>query len=299
MRGRRGWLSRRALEGRPSEALSRPGWWLVPLWIMAMLLGLGILATMAMSLHVYRDGIIVADQWTVTNYTRFLFDRYYLGILFTTTLMGVTVVLLTLLLGYAPAYLIARAEHQKGLLLALTLSPILLPAVIRAFSWTYVLSGSGLVNRLLEPWNVSVSLMHNRVGVIIGLTHVFLPFMIVSLLSAMEQIDTTLEEAAEGLGASRWIVLRRIVLPLSVPGVAAGSLLVLTLTVASYITPAMLGSRRDPVIAETIFDVFYGAGNWPFGTAIAMLVLVYAIGVIVLYMHLLQRDEAAGRDLRA
>ena len=80
-------------------------------------------------------------------------------------------------------------------------------------------------------------------------------------------------------------------LPLSVPGVAAGSLLVFTLCVASYITPAMLGSRQDPVIAETIFDVFAGAGNWPFGAAIAILVLVYSIMAIVLYMRLLQREE--------
>jgi putative spermidine/putrescine transport system permease protein len=262
--------------------------WLVPLWGVALLLGMAILATAIMSLHPHREGIIVSNEWTIENYTRFLFDRYYLRVLATTTGVGIIVVLLTLVLGYAPAYLIARAEGQKGLMIALTISPIFVPSIIRAFSWTYVLSGSGLLNRMLGVFDLSLPVMYTPAATIIGLTHVLLPFMIISLLSAIEHIDETLEEAAVGLGASRWTVLRRIVFPLSLPGVAAGSLLVFTLTVASYITPATLGRRQDPVIAETIFDVFHGAGNWPFGSAIAVLVLLFVMVAIVVYMQLLQ-----------
>ena len=263
-------------------------YWLIPLWGVAVLLGMAILATAIMSLHPHREGIIVSDEWTIANYTRFLFDRYYIRVLITTTGVGIIVVLLTLVFGYAPAYLIARAEGQKGLMIALTISPIFVPSIIRAFSWTYVLSGSGVVNRVLGIFDLSLPVMYTPVATIIGLTHVLLPFMIISLLSAIEHIDQTLEEAAVGLGASRWTVLRRIVLPLSLPGVAAGSLLVFTLTVASYITPATLGRRQDPLIAETMFDVFHGAGNWPFGSAIAMLVLLYVMVAIIVYMRLLQ-----------
>ena len=263
-------------------------YWLIPLWGVAMLLGMAILATAIMSLHPHREGIIVSDEWTIANYTRFLFDRYYIRVLTTTTGVGIIVVLLTLVFGYAPAYLIARAEGQKGLMIALTISPIFVPSIIRAFSWTYVLSGSGVVNRVLGIFDLSLPVMYTPVATIIGLTHVLLPFMIISLLSAIEHIDQTLEEAAVGLGASRWTVLRRIVFPLSLPGVAAGSLLVFTLTVASYITPATLGRRQDPLIAETMFDVFHGAGNWPFGSAIAMLVLLYVMVAIIVYMRLLQ-----------
>jgi putative spermidine/putrescine transport system permease protein len=263
-------------------------YWLIPLWGVAVLLGMAILATAIMSLHPHREGIIVSDEWTIANYTRFLFDRYYIRVLTTTTGVGIIVVLLTLVFGYAPAYLIARAEGQKGLMIALTISPIFVPSIIRAFSWTYVLSGSGVVNRVLGIFDLSLPVMYTPVATIIGLTHVLLPFMIISLLSAIEHIDQTLEEAAVGLGASRWTVLRRIVFPLSLPGVAAGSLLVFTLTVASYITPATLGRRQDPLIAETMFDVFHGAGNWPFGSAIAMLVLLYVMVAIIVYMRLLQ-----------
>ena len=272
----------------------RPVWWLIPLRGMAILLALAFVATIVMSLHPHREGIIIYEGWTIDNYTRFLFDAYYLRVLGTTTVVGVSVVCLTLVLGYAPAYFIARAQRWKGLLIALTITPIFIPSVIRVFSWTYMLGGSGLINSALEGLGLidaPLALVYNRTGMIIGLTHVFLPFMILSLLASIDKIDSALEEAAEGLGASRWTVLRRVVLPLSVPGVAAGSLLVFTLCVASYITPAMLGSRRDPVIAETIFDVFSGAGNWPFGTAIAMLVLVYALAAIVLYLRLMQREE--------
>ena len=127
----------RRLVGRPArprlDLFGRQVWWLIPLWVMTAVLALAILATLVMSLHLYRDGIIVYDRWTVGNYTRFLFDPYYLRILGTTTFVGGMVVLLTLALGYFPAYLIARAERWKGLMLALTISPILLPAVIRAF----------------------------------------------------------------------------------------------------------------------------------------------------------------------
>ena len=277
---------RRGGPGR--DPVGHQGVWLVPLWGVALLLGTAILATAVMSLHPHREGIIVSGEWTIENYTRFLFDRYYLRVLATTTGVGVIVVLLTLVLGYAPAYLIARADSHKGLMIALTISPIFVPSIIRAFSWTYVLSGSGLLNRMLGTFDLSLSVMYTPLATIIGLTHVLLPFMIISLLSAIEHIDQTLEEAAEGLGGSRWTVLRRIVFPLSLPGVAAGSLLVFTLTVASYITPATLGRRQDPLIAETMFDVFHGAGNWPFGSAIAMLVLLYVMVAIVVYMRLLQ-----------
>jgi putative spermidine/putrescine transport system permease protein len=280
------------------DIFSRPFPWLLPLRAIALLLALAVVATVAMSLHAHREGIIIYNTWTLENYRRFLFDSYYLGVLWTTTVVGVSVVLLTLALGYAPAYFIARAKRGKGLLLALTISPIFVPSVLRVFSWTYILGASGLVNSTLE-WlgliEYPLALIYNRTGVIIGLTHVFLPFMIVSLIASIEKIEPALEEAAEGLGASRWTVLRRVVLPLSLPGVAAGSVLVFTLCVASYITPAMLGSRQDPVIAETIYDVFAGAGNWPFGSAIAVLVLIFSLAVIVVYMRLLQRDQGRGR----
>jgi len=182
-------LARRT--GRWRRSAERQAAWLVPLWGIALLLGMAILATAVMSLHPHREGIIVSDEWTTENYTRFLFDRYYLRVLATTTGVGIIVVLLTLILGYAPAYLIARAEGQKGLMIALTISPIFVPSIIRAFSWTYVLSGSGLVNRMLGVFDLSLPVMYTPAATVIGLTHVLLPFMIISLLSAIEHIDQT------------------------------------------------------------------------------------------------------------
>jgi putative spermidine/putrescine transport system permease protein len=254
------------------------------------LLVVAVLTTAVTSLRPYRDGIIVYDEWTLEHYRRFLLDPYYARVLVSTTLVGMCVVCLTLVLGYIPAYVMARARAHKGLLLALTISPIFILSVIRVFAWTYMLSANGLINAVLRRLGLvrePLSLMFNQTGTIIGLTHVFLPFMILSLLSSMERIDPSVEEAAEGLGAPRFTVLRLVVFPLSLPGVAAGSLLVFTLTVASYITPVMLGSRRNPLIAVTIFDVFHGAGNWPFGSAIALLVLGYALLAIWAYLRLI------------
>jgi putative spermidine/putrescine transport system permease protein len=271
---------------------------LAPLAVVLLVLGASLAYMAVLSLRPFHEGIITQAGTTVDNYRRFLMDSFYLKILWRTLLAGSAIVGTTIMIGYPVAYYISRVRRFRDLLIALTITPLLTSSVIRVYSWVYILGNAGFINTALQQLGLTqepIRLMYNLQGVIVGLTHVFLPFMILSLLASLTNLDRTLEEAARGLGASRWRAFFTITLPLSVPGIIAGSLLVFTLTIASYITPAVLGSPSDKLLAQVIFDVFVSAGNWPFGAAIAFILLVVSLTVTVLYYRLMEKQLGARR----
>ncbi|MGD0267361.1 MAG: ABC transporter permease [Candidatus Methylomirabilota bacterium] len=271
---------------------------LAPLVGLLLLLAISLIYMFILSLRTFDKGLIQQEGLTLANYQRFMFDPFYLRILGTTFVIAALVVLATIILGYPVAYYISRAERWKTLLIALTMTPLLISAVIRVYSWVYLLGNAGFINRTLQDlgWiRDPLPLMYNRIGVAIGLIHVFMPFMILSLLAALQNIDRNLEEAARGLGAGPLGAFATVTLPLSVPGIIAGSLLVFTLTIASYITPAVLGSSADKLIALLEYEVFYETGNWPFGSAIAFILVVVSLIVTVGYFRLMERQMGGKR----
>jgi putative spermidine/putrescine transport system permease protein len=226
--------------------------------------------------------------FTADNYLRVVGDSFFLWILLDTFRLALTVTLITLALAYPVAWHLARSDSRwKGVLYALVLSPLLVGVVIRSYGWIIVLANNGIVNQALRGLELPpLRLMYNEFGVGVALVHVFLPFMILPLAGAMQGIDPRLEEAARSLGASRWRVFRRVIWPLSMPGVQSGCILVFILSCSAYVTPVLLGGGRvktmTPLVVQQLIDTF----QWPFGAALALILAVAGLVAVWLYAWL-------------
>jgi putative spermidine/putrescine transport system permease protein len=229
---------------------------------------------------------------TLNNYARVFADSFHWEVMgLTFWFAGVTAVA-TLILGYPLAYYMARSpSRRKGLLLALVLAPLLVGVVVRSYGWMILLADTGLVNQFLEWIGIGRRrLMYNTTGVWFGLIHIYLPFMIISLMNAISSIDPELEKASRSLGASAWTTFWRVLWPLSLPGVAAGVVLVFVLSVSAYVIPTLLGGYNvftSPLlIVQTVMDLF----NWPLGSAMAMLLFAVTITAITLFNRIVARS---------
>lgn len=228
---------------------------------------------------------------TLQNYAEVVSDGFHWEIMALTFGFASVTAVVTLFLGYPLAYYMARSpSRRRGILLALVLAPLLVGVVIRSYGWMILLSDTGLVNQFLTWLGLGpFSLMYNRTGVWIGLIHVYLPFMVISLMNSIAAIDPELEKASRSLGASSWTTFWRVTWPLSLPGVAAGATLVFVLAVSAYVIPTLLGGYNvltSPLlIVQAVMDLF----NWPLGSAMAMVLFVATIAVIALFNGLMAR----------
>jgi putative spermidine/putrescine transport system permease protein len=274
------------------KPLARRGFWLaVPaLLLVGLFLVLPYLNIVLMSLRPPAVGAPYGPGFTLANYARVLTDGYLLGVLGNTFVLAAIVTPVCLLLGYPVAYHLARTTSRWGSVLYLVvLSPLLVGVVVRSFGWLILLSGNGVINRMLLDMGLvqsGLQLMNNRLGVCIALVHVFLPFMILPLVGAIQAIDPTLSAAARSLGASRLRVFTRVILPLSWPGIQAGTILVFVLSLSAYVTPVMLGgaqTRTMPVlVVQNLIDNF----QWPAGAAQALLLSACGIAAVWAYSRL-------------
>ena len=195
-----------------------------------ILLLVGFLGPVALMLPIsfrpYVPGQGIGDTFTLQHYVRFVTDDYYLEIFGRTILLGTTVTLLTLVIGYPLAYYLARTTSRwRSWLTILVVFPLLLNLVVRTFGWIALLANRGLVNEMLAGlgWiETPIRLMFNFTGLLIGLTHIFLPFMVLMLVGAIQTIDRSVEDAARVLGANWGSTFLRVTLPLSIPGILSG-----------------------------------------------------------------------------
>lgn len=233
------------------------------------------------------------DGYTLDHFASALGDEYILGVLARTIGLGLLVTLIALLLGYPVAYHLARTRSRwKGLLYTFVLSPLLVGLVVRTFGWMIILSNNGLANQSLQWLGVIESrlqLMNNNLGVTIALVHVFLPFVILPLLGNIQAINPELESAARSLGASRLKTFLRVTLPLSIPGIQAGTILVFVLAISAYVTPAMLGGARAKTMSVLVVQYLIDNFRWPAGAALALILAVTAIVSVSLYLMLTHR----------
>jgi putative spermidine/putrescine transport system permease protein len=238
-----------------------------------------------------------APPLTLANYARALSDPFNWHVLANTCWWAALTAAIALVLAYPLAYATARARGRvKAWLLVIVLSPLLLDVVIRSYGWMILLADHGLINELLRRLGLRpLRLMYNAFGVIVGLVHVYLPFMVLSLLGSIEGMNPELELAARNLGAGPWRTFWRVLWPLTLPGVFAGTVLVFVLAASSYVIPSLLGENAvmtmPLLIAQRVLTVF----NWPSGAALAMFMSVFALGVVWLYASLMNR---AMRGLR-
>ena len=248
---------------------------------------------LTMSVRTASTSAPYGDGYTLDHFASALGDEYILGVLARTIGLGLLVTLVALLLGYPVAYHLARTRSRwKGLLYTFVLSPLLVGLVVRTFGWMIILSNNGLANQSLQWLGVIESrlqLMNNNLGVTIALVHVFLPFVILPLLGNIQAINPELESAARSLGASRLKTFLRVTLPLSIPGIQAGTILVFVLAISAYVTPAMLGGARAKTMSVLVVQYLIDNFRWPAGAALALILAVTAIVSVSLYLMLTHR----------
>lgn len=218
---------------------------------------------------------------SLVAYERALTNELYLRVIFETFKIAAIVTLLTLALGYPVAYVMATSGRVWQLVgIAFVLLPFWTSILVRTYAWMVMLGRNGVVNRALIGWGVIDSplpLLNNLAGVLIGMVHVLLPYMILPVFNAVKNVDPDLVLAAVGLGAPRWRAFLRITLPLTMNGVAAGVTLVFTLSLGFFITPALLGGGRVVMVANLIEEQVRELLNWAFAGALSAILLALTL----------------------
>jgi putative spermidine/putrescine transport system permease protein len=246
------------------------------------------------SFYRFRRGRL-EQAFTLDTYSRFLFDEYYHVIIYDTLRMATLVTVLSLIIGYPLAYALYRINRPSiqrwlGLLI---FSPILVSVVVRSYGWMVLLSDQGPVNWLLLRLGIvaePVTLVFNLLGVVISLTHVFLPFVVFPIFSSLTRLDPELKEAAQDLGAGWWTTFRRITFPLSLPGVVAGAQISFTLALGAFVTPAMLGGGRVLVLPLQVYNATTEI-NWPVAAVGGMTLLIMSMIAVAGFNRLLKYSE--------
>ena len=293
------------MKPRPTPPVHRPRalpvvWLTAPL---VLLLGIYFLLPLAFLLSNSFRVIVVGQPTppgiTLANYIRFLGDPFYLGTLWSTFFLGISVTLLATLMGYPVAYGLARSRHRwKTTLRLLVVAPLLVSVVIRTYGWIVLLANNGAVNNALVALRLirePVKFMFTQTGVTIGLVHFGLPIAILSLVGVIETVDRSLEEAARGLGANPLQTFLRITLPLTLPGIAAASMLVFSSAVAAFVIPALMGGPTLIVLPTLIYQQMVDTLEWGFGGAVATILLLVSTGLFLLYQRLLALARGLGQ----
>ncbi len=290
----------------PSPALTLPaprargGWRLLPafglatpatLFVLIALIG-PLLLMFRYSLNRFVPGQMMVEALTLANYAKFFGDSFYQEVLGTTVWVSALSTLLCLVAGFPVAYFLVRQASPvwKGRLLLLVILPLLMGNAVRTAAWMVILGDKGLFNAVIGVIGISpVKLMYTPTAVVIGLVSVLLPFMIVTLQSVLEGIDANLESAAASLGAGHLTTLWRVVLPLALPGILAGTLLCFILSMNAYAPPVLIGGPSFHMMAPTVYQQVAKAMNWPFGAALAFVLMAVTLVLTTSANILVQR----------
>jgi len=249
-----------------------------------------LVAPMAMlfriSLNRYSPQTLMEEALSAANYLRAVADPYYQQVMATTLGVALLSTLLALVIAFPPAYWLARMESRwKSAAVIMTLFPLLVGNVVRAAGWMALLGNDGAANSLLRALGLvgeePLKLLYTPGAVVVGIVAVVAPYMILTLAAVIEGIPRQVEEAAANLGAPPMTAFRRVVLPLALPGVAAGSVLVFILCMNAYATPVLLGGPGFKMMAPAVYDQFVRGTNWPFGASLAFILLVATLGLTV------------------
>lgn len=244
------------------------------------------------SLHPYSPTKIALPELTLDNY-RQIAALYYVRLFGRTLQLSLVSTVICVVFGYPLAYVLARARPRMQTLgLFLLIMPLMVSTVIRLFGWIVILGRKGLINEALAALGLDpVRLLYTDTAVVIGLVNIFMPFMVLPLMAAIERIPPTLEEAAQNLGANWYRMFAKTIVPLSLPGLISGCLLVYSLSLSAFVTPALLGSPRDRMVGQQIYDEVLVSFNWPIASALALALVLLTAGVM--FFALLATRRAA------
>jgi len=247
----------------------------------------------------WRDGMIVVIKLYFSNYSFLFTDRLYASAYLYSIKVAAVSTLWCLLIGYPMAYAIARANAAwKNLLLMLIILPFWTSFLLRVYAWIGLLKSNGVINNVLLALGVihePLTLMQTDFAVYVGIVYSYLPFMILPLYANLEKHDMTLLEAAADLGARPWRAFLRVTLPLSVPGILAGCLLVFIPAVGEYVIPSLLGRTDQLMIGRVLSDEFFANRDWPVASAVAILILILLVVPIMLFQRVQKSELEAPR----
>jgi putative spermidine/putrescine transport system permease protein len=233
------------------------------------------------SLNAFVPGKLMVDALTIENYVKFFTDPFYLNVLWRTVRVAVATTLLCLVMGFPLAYVLARTETRwKNWLIMLVVLPLFVGNAVRAAGWMVAFGSRGFVNASLMGLGVidePIEIMFTEKAVVIGITAVNLPFMVLTLQSVIEGISRSVEEAAFSLGAGPWAMFRRVLWPLAMPGILAGTILTFILAMNAYATPVLLGGPKFQTMGPLVYNQFAQQNNWPFGGAISFVLMTATI----------------------
>lgn len=253
--------------------------------------------TVLLSFHRWGQFTGIEFVFVLDNWIEVAEDPYFAEMFLRTFRISLIVTAVAIVIGAPEAYVLHRMRSPwKGIFLLIVLGPLLISVVARTLGWALLFGGeTALVNLALlrlgvisEPFRF----MFTETGVIIALTHVLVPFMVLSVWAALQRIDPRVDDAAVSLGASRVTVLWRIVLPQAVPGILGGAIIVFALAASAFATPAIIGGRRLKVASTLAYDEFLNTLNWPLGAAVAVLLLVALAAIIIGANRIVERRFA-------
>lgn len=231
-------------------------------------------------------GLTRLRGWNLDSYRR-LFEPVIGEIALRSLALALLTTVICLIASYPLAYFIAtRTGRSRNLLVILVLLPFWSNFLVRTYAWRVILGSDGPLSQISEALGFGpVRLLFTNAAILIGLVYGYMPFMVLPLYAALERMDWSLVEAGRDLYAGGWAAFRRITWPLSRPGVIAGSILVFIPSLGAYVTPALLGGARTPLLGDYIVSQFLAARNQPFGSALSVAVMTVMLGAVIVYFR--------------
>lgn len=258
------------------------------LFVIFFVLPLGVLVVN--SFHDYSRLTGIVPTFTLKNYNRVVGDEFYLAIVVRTLRLAFLTSCVTLIIGYPIAlYLTIASARQRAWIILFILSPLLVSVIVRTFGWLIILGPKGLIHSMIAPLGFDGGvILHSETAVVVGLANVLLPFLVLSVATSLQAIDPAVPLAASSLGAGPWRVFRLVTVPLSLPGIISGLLIVFSLASSSFVTPALLGGSEYKVMSSVMYQQALILQNWPLAAAFAVVLVLVVFLVLFIQTRVIE-----------
>lgn len=232
-----------------------------------------------------------AQHYTLSNYTSIITDDFYWEVMLRTVKISVVTTVFALLIGYPAAlYVYFSESNWRRVLLLIVVSPLFISVIVRTYGWMVIFSPNGLIDAIL-PERLGLHLLNTQTAIILGLVHIYVPFMVLALNASLQKVDRKLLSAAASLGASNWRSFRDVLVPLSLPGIQSGCVIVFASAMTAFATPLLLGGSSNKTMAYMIYQQNMLLGNWNMGSAVAFVLLAVTLGFVFAMNRILDRRD--------
>jgi len=254
-----------------------------------------------LALAFFRRGLYGGIEYTFTMENIWLvFDPLYASIFLKSAMIAGLSALIAVVIGYAAAFAIAAApKHRQPMLLFFAVLPFWSNYLVRTYAWIVLLNREGLIASIVQSLGYDgelPKLLYTESAVVVGLVYNYLPFVILACFAPLSRLNPEIFEASRDLGGSNWTTFRRVILPMTVPGIATGFVFVFVLSIGNFVTPALLGGGQFQMIGNLVYAQFLTANDWPFGAALSMFLIAIMMGLLTLQTFATERASGAKRE---